>query len=397
MKVLLVSQEVPPETGWGGIGSFVARAAPALVEAGAEVTVLSVVAGQGAGVADLGGARVVRRPLRRVRGVGRITGMTRTWERLTTARAVDREVRRLGWEPDVVECPEWMAEGLVLARRSVPMVVRLHSSAAQIYPREGRSGRDVRWAVRLEEAAVRRADVVVGTRSQLAESAHLLDGVVAVEQSLPVPEVAVRPEPAGPPTVVAVGRLEPRKCPEVLVEAMPALRRLVPDARLVITGRDSSRPGRPSYAAWLRSRAEDLGVADAVDVRDLWLPASEVADALGEGHVVAVPSTWESFGYVAAEAAMVGRPVVASAVAGLLDVVDHGETGTTAAPGDPDAWAEAIAGYLSDPDLARAHGAHGARRARERFGPGPWARRTLEIYRQARAVASGSAPTGVAA
>src|ERR1700761_1205001 len=112
MRVLLASQEMPPETAWGGIGTYVANLAPALAALGADVHVLSVVRGQGRSDRVLApGLTVHRRPLHRPAGPGRVTGLHQTWERLTLPAGVDRQIRALGIEPDVVEAPEWRAEG----------------------------------------------------------------------------------------------------------------------------------------------------------------------------------------------------------------------------------------------------------------------------------------------
>ena len=80
-----------------------------------------------------------------------------------------------------------------------------------------------------------------------------------------------------------------------------------------------------------------------------------------------MPSRIEPFGLVALEAAQLGRPVVASAVDGLPEVVVHGETGLLVPPDDPAALARAIAVLLDDPLRARALGAAARRRAETVF------------------------------
>src|SRR5215210_2624545 len=94
MRVLLVSQEFPPETGWGGIGTYVKLIAPALVRAGAEVHVLSVVKGQARSRKVIDGVRVHRAPLRRPPAIGRVLRLPLTWRRVSLAAAIARELRR---------------------------------------------------------------------------------------------------------------------------------------------------------------------------------------------------------------------------------------------------------------------------------------------------------------
>lgn len=382
MKVLLTSQEVPPQTGWGGIGTYIEIIAPALVRAGAEVHVLSVVRGQARGSEMHDGVHVHRTPLVRPPGIGRLTRLPLTFDRLTLAAAVAREYRRLGVAFDIAESPEWGAEALFLTR-ALPVVVRLHSGAAQVFPHLGAVGLDHRMAIRLEDALVRRAHLVIGTRTQLAAVGPRLALARMREIGLPVRPETIMPLPTGSPRVVFAGRFERRKGPETLVRAVSAVLDALPDARFVLIGRDTSLPGRPSYVAWLRELASELGVANAVEIHDGWRPREDVLEEIRSANVCAVPSTWESFGYVAAEAASLGRPVVASRISGLAEVVEDGKTGLLVPPAEPGHWAHAILRLLSDPAEARTMGEAGARTIAERCDPDAIARLTLDAYGEA--------------
>lgn len=384
MRILLVSQELPPETGWGGIGTYISLLAPALVAGGHEVHVLSVVPGQARATRTTAEGVVVHRaPLTRPRGVGRLTGLRETWHRLSLAWSVAREVSRLGGF-DVIECPEWNAEGFVLARRRpAPLVVRSHSSAAQILPFFGHLGLDARWAIRLEDDTLRRADLVTGTRAQLeAEAARL---------GLPQDRLRVVPLPVRPPPiegrvaisgerVLFVGRFETRKGPDTVLRAFPSVRRAVPEARLVLVGRDGSEPNCPSFAARLRDLARALGVADAVEVRDGWSAREVVAREMAASAVCVVPSRWESFGLVAAEASALGRPVVASALPALAEVVVDGVTGRLVPSEDAEAWAAALVDVLSNRSRAETWGRAGAARMEAHHRPERVAEETLAAY-----------------
>ena len=85
------------------------------------------------------------------------------------------------------------------------------------------------------------------------------------------------------------------------------------------------------------------------------------ARTTGAAAVVAVPSRREGYGVVCAEAMAHGKPVVASAVGGLLDLVAHGETGLLVPPGDADGLREALRWLLGDAELRRRMGEAGAR------------------------------------
>jgi glycogen(starch) synthase len=346
------------------------------------VHVLSVVARQDRSDRVADGVHVHRAPLRRPRGLGRLVGSRSAWHRLTLALGVAREARRLG-RFDVVESPEWNAEGLALtARRRTPLVVRLHSGARQLFPVLGLEGWDRRLAIRMEEALAARADVVTGTRSLTSEvgPALGLDGRYVRPIVYPVKPLKPLPPPVdGPPRVAFVGRFEERKGPDVAIRAMPRLLERVPEARLVLRGTDTADAAGGSYAGVLRDLARELGVGERVEIVDRWTPDA-IAEELAAASVAIVPSRWESFGLVAAEAASLGRPVVASDIPGLDEVITDGETGRLVAPEDADGFAGAVADLLADTEAAARVGRAAARDVSERCAPDRVAAETVAAY-----------------
>lgn len=384
MKIVLASQEYPPETGWGGIGTYAGIIAPALARCGVEVHVLSVVADQEPSDVERDGVVIHRRRLKRPRGVGRITRMPASYERAVVGVGVSRELGRLDVDPDVVEYPEWMAEGLLAAvTRRRPMVVRLHSSAAQVFPFLGPVGRDQRLSIAVENRVIRRADVVTGTRPQILDARQKLG--LAEDRSFII-NYPVRPAPITPvpscSRVAFAGRLEHRKGPETIVAALGRVVAEIPEAEIVLVGRDTSDPGRPSVAAHLREIAASGGVADSLHIVERW-GSDAVAEEFTAAAVVAVPSRWESFGYVAAEAAALGRPVAASDIPSLRELVDDPSTGRLIDPEDPSAWADALVAMLSDRDRLAAMGEAAARRMAEICDPTAMAELTIEAYERA--------------
>jgi phosphatidylinositol alpha-mannosyltransferase len=177
---------------------------------------------------------------------------------------------------------------------------------------------------------------------------HLLPNGVDLERFAPRP-----PRRDGRPTILALGRLDPRKGLEHLIDAVPALEQALGPVRLIIAG-DGPR------ADSLRRRAragsiEFLGPVARERTPDLYA----AADCL------CAPATRnESFGIVLLEAMASARPVVATDLSGYRRVVAAGETGWLVPPGDPEALAQALASVLVDPDAARAMGHAGRERAR---------------------------------
>lgn len=154
------------------------------------------------------------------------------------------------------------------------------------------------------------------------------------------------------PVVAAVGRLRPEKGHRFLLEAVAKLRGDFPKILLVIVGDGSLRPD-------LEQQACELGLADK-HVRFLGF-RDDVAEILAACDMFALASVAEGLGTAAIEAAAAGKPIVASRVGGLVDIVRDKETGRLVSPGDAGDLARAIAELAADAALAERLG----RRARE--------------------------------
>lgn len=162
------------------------------------------------------------------------------------------------------------------------------------------------------------------------------------------------------PFVLFVGRIQPLKGPDVAIRALAALER--PDAQLAIVGGSSGRNG-DVQASEARALVDELGLHDQVHfiepkphhILSTWYRAADV---------VLVPSRSESFGLVALEAAACGVPVVASAVGGLLSLVDDGETGYLIEGRKPADYADAMRTILNDSELAASMGKAAVERAK---------------------------------
>src|SRR3989338_7498561 len=114
----------------------------------------------------------------------------------------------------------------------------------------------------------------------------------------------------------------------------------------------------------LRSLAEELGLPGQVMFAGM---RDDVASVLPMMDIFVCPSLYEGFGIAIVEAMAAGRPVVASAVGGIPEIVVHEDTGLLVPPGDAAALADALATLLNHPEQARAMGARGLARAREKF------------------------------
>jgi glycosyltransferase involved in cell wall biosynthesis len=151
------------------------------------------------------------------------------------------------------------------------------------------------------------------------------------------------------PTVLVLGRIEPYKRTELIVEAIARL----PGVRLVVAG---SGTGIDAVAA----RVAALGIADRVTLAG-FVDEDEKVRLLQTAHVVATASEKEGWGLTVLEAGACGTPAVATDVPGLRDAVRDGETGLLVRSPEPLAIADALRRMFADAKL-RARLGEGARR-----------------------------------
>jgi D-inositol-3-phosphate glycosyltransferase len=163
------------------------------------------------------------------------------------------------------------------------------------------------------------------------------------------------------PVLLFVGRIQPLKGLDVAVQALAQLQ--AKNAQLIVVGGASGSDGNDELEKVMQL-ARGLGVHN--NIRFVEPQAHHMLSTYYRAaDVVVVPSRSESFGLVALEAAACGIPVVASAVGGLLTIIDNGETGYLVPHRDPALFAEHIDELLAHPTMARAMGAKAAAKARD--------------------------------
>ena len=138
--------------------------------------------------------------------------------------------------------------------------------------------------------------------------------------------------------------------------------------------------GRGPLAPALKAYARELGLQDAVRFLGFVAP---VEQAIEDAAIVVVPSLGEGFGMVALEAMERARPVIASAVGGLPEIVADGETGIVVPPADAEALAEAIVALAGDLPRAAEMGAAARVRALDEFTPERCVERVEALYQRA--------------
>jgi glycosyltransferase involved in cell wall biosynthesis len=370
----------------GGHMSYVAEAGRALAARGHEVHVLACMQGGPDEDRHDDGVHVHRRSGPQVALGSPHLPKANNRAYQITAHLVEHQ--RLGLSFDVIESPDFRACGLLLATtRAAPVVVRLHTPLiveaeydATLDPL------DVRLSDMLECSLVRQATSVTAASSALRQ--QLRDRGWLDERPVPIIRnpvdvrrwVRAAPVNETKAVVAAVGRLEPRKSPEALVQAAALLKERVPGLQLLFLGRSNgSREGQP-YGAWLRSFAQRLQVeCQFIDE----VPAANLPEIYGQARVVAVPSRQEGFSNVAVEAMAAGRPVVCTSATGVAELIGGSSAGAVVPVDEPQALAEAIAHYLLSSELAMRAGSAGRELVRGECDPARIAAQLEGCYREA--------------
>jgi glycosyltransferase involved in cell wall biosynthesis len=187
--------------------------------------------------------------------------------------------------------------------------------------------------------------------------------------------IAPGPEPGpyagGTPSLLCVGRLIPIKGHSVLLRAFAQALRSRSGLRLELAGAGP-------LEGELRGLAGGLGIAPAVTFSGR---VSPIGPAYDRSSIVVVSSFGEGFGMVALEAMERGRPVIASRVGGLPEIVTEGQTGLLVPAGDEDALTAAILELATDPERCNELGRAGRARAVEQFAEERCIERTELVYR----------------
>jgi len=185
--------------------------------------------------------------------------------------------------------------------------------------------------------------------------------------------------------IMTVARLSREKGLDVLVDAAARVRTQCPQARFVLVG---SGPLEQSLARQIRDR----GLEETVRLAGFH---TDVASVLSAADVFVLPSYSEGMPNAVLEAFAAGLPVVASAVGGLVEAVDHERTGLLVPAGDAAALAEAVSRLIQDPSLARTLAQAGVAVARERFSIDKVAAEYAALYASLGASRPGMPPASV--
>jgi glycosyltransferase involved in cell wall biosynthesis len=259
---------------------------------------------------------------------------------------------------------------------SIPWVSSVHNIYNQFW-----SGG---WTLPLFNFIWRQANAVVAisqaVEDWLVQAKHVSPSKVTMIHYGIEPERFIRPNASlrknraldGRIVIGTVGRLEQRKGHDSLIQAMPAVLERIPNALLWIIGHDIW-----GYGAHLQTLINEMGLHEQVRIGGFH---DDISSCLHAFDVFAFASRSEGFGQVIIEAMAAGKPVVASRIPPLTEIVIDGETGLLVDPESPKAFAHAVIGFLTHPEQARRMGRQGQERVYSHFSAQRMADATLSLY-----------------
>lgn len=294
-------------------------------------------------------------------------------QQLRTIRQILRAIRQ--FQPDVVHYQNGhLFFNMVLPLLSkYPMVITIHDPRQHLGDRESRL--TPQW---LMDFGFRRADQVIVHGSDLV---GIVEKEIGFEREKihVIPHIAIGERPEAPedletgPNILFFGRIWEYKGLDYLIQAEPLVSAEFPNVRFVIggTGEDFDRYRRQMIHP------------ERFDVYNDWISDAERARMFSESSIVVLPYVEASQSGVIPIAYTHGKPVIATTVGGLPDMVDHGRTGLLVPPRDKEALAAAMIELLRDRERRQTMGRLGREKLQRECDASVVVRQTLSVYEEA--------------
>ena len=295
------------------------------------------------------------------------------WAQFRFQLAAVRAIK--AFKPDVIHLQGghlWFNAVLPLLRR-YPLVVTIHDP--RYHPGDKPSQKTPQW---VNDFGFRRADLVIVHVPQMIEPVVEEIGVRAQDVRV-IPHVEIGDQdlavdvPEDGDGILWFGRIWPYKGLDYLIRAQPAVTSRVPGARFVIAGQGED------FDRYRQAMVDP----DRFTVYNEYVSSELQAELFRRSSVVVLPYLEATQSGVVVNAYAYSKPVVATAVGGLCEQVDHGRTGLLVPPADEDALAEALIQLLEDDQLRTTMGQAANRKLREEWSVPVVAGQTVATYREA--------------
>jgi glycogen(starch) synthase len=395
MRIAILSYEYPPETGFGGIGTYAYYQARALAKLGHDVHVFAGSTKNGVFHSEHEGVKVTR-----IKREGVVNGLldnarkTRAWwfqNRVTTATdAYEGLAKAHSKKPfDFIEAPECGADAMVASTfLTVPVAVRFHSPARLIMNIYDTPKIDRVLTAFAEQLGINQAAVLTSCSQFLADEVASKmaeqDPIHVIPNGIDVP-LFDRDEgidvyekfglPRDKKIIFFANRMEERKGIHIVQKMVEATLAKYPDIAFAFAGRDLFGFMEKQILPWVKDRQlQDrffyLG--------QLALP--EVRAVLKKSSIFLIPSLWENCPYSCLEAMTAGRAIVSSDCGGMPELVEHERTGLLAKNGDPASFIAALQRMIEDDGLRARCGQNARAEVEKRLTDVAIGKRSIDVY-----------------
>ncbi|MCI5222077.1 MAG: glycosyltransferase family 1 protein [Candidatus Electrothrix sp. AR4] len=419
MNICFVTEEFPPETGWGGIGSYFWEVSHGLASLGHRVDVITY--GREMGVKNIHEKLYVHKiNTRKITPfsselINAFNCFSRricvgTLKRLQWSMAAARYFRRLQAtaKSDLLEFSEAYGAGFFFRSFEIPTVVKLHLPLKMASILCGHDDRiDYHLQDIIEKYVTHSASAVIGCSKAILEevdSTWGLDGQETFVINNPIDNDFFNPLCSSQKnsnryekkklTIGYFGRIDSGKGVDVLYEAFKeAANTAEKTIELVFVGQDRSRPHyQQTWSEYLMECARNDGLSEHIKFLGYY-PRNELPLMYSSFDICVVPSKkFENFPYACLEPMSCGRAVVASRCGGIPEMIEDGISGLLVKPGNSSSLARALVKLIENGNLRKSLGRNARQRVENLYSRTYIAKKTLQLYKKV--LQESHSPTG---
>lgn len=390
LRICLISSEYPPETGWGGIGTYTHNLAYGLASAGHNVTVISQATDRPVQYDDKGVNiyRIFDKKLP-IKGISRILNIVSMglfapwWHSKSFFLKLEGLIKQRGYF-DIIEGPLWLGECCAYSKKiQTPLIIRLQTPIFKSREILGLPPSRIEF---LEKKSLQKANKIIAISDSIAQ-------LVSKKYRIDPQKIIVSPLGINCPPIIRplfrknsykllyVGRLEQRKGTQELVEALPEILSQNHKITVDIVGQDCHQaPGNISYFEYFakkvpekfRNRVKFHGFVSDWDLQEFYRNCD----------LFIAPSRYESFGLIFLEAMAYGKPVIGTKTGGISEIVADGKVGLLVEVNNPGQIAKSVLKIFASEQLREKLGKQSFKHVREKFTKEQMVESTLKIYKR---------------
>jgi glycosyltransferase involved in cell wall biosynthesis len=373
MHICFLCSEYPPFP-HGGVGSFTQTLARGLASAGQRVSVVGTYSIREKQVSEEDGVHIFRLPASRIPKTGFLLHRLRLWRQIKTIHQ---------------HCPIDLLEGPELSFAFMPRqyftrrVIRMHGGHYFFAVTLGKQPSP--WRARQERSSFARADGLCAVSQFVAEETRrllklgvrpvtVLPNPVDLAKFAPHPEIQ---EEAG--LILFAGTVCEKKGVRQLIQAMPAVLRAVPLARLWIAGRDWQDP--QTGASYIDGVKSSVPMALKEKIRFIGqVPREQMPALMAQAQVLALPSHMEAQGIVFLEGMACQKAIIGPLAGPVPELIENGVSGLLCDPHDPASIADKIILALKDRELRISLGIAARKRTISAFSMDALLQKNIDFY-----------------